>query len=1281
MTENNNIIKKHSVLFNSIYSVCNNIKTANPFFLEDVKKKITENKFNNNTVITIDDININPKDEIFDQLNELKPIIKMKNSLHIANKIEDVNMEKIWLVLFDQIKLDLRRTCKLLIDSSNQIDNDKLNILIKNIWLFDKSIFKLTPNPSIKKAIIDINTKLDDVKYSITYDLIKHINNKNPGANIKEDDIYDLSDEYKKKIDQQYVDIINDIQARYHQYKTEYNKIYYNQPEILTIENDINDFRIILNIINSFFDLYNISPLIDDDKTLRILKDILSKTYIIGTLNNNVIQKRPDDTPDYQIYNKIYYSLDLLFLLNQGCFAQIKTKKYDSEMLSDFINFVNPNNGNSYNMPNISFDINGSTVTFFDINNRLLVTSNNSFLTDKELKNKHQVYVYYQYYNILNDSEIEKMGFHLHNNNMFEFNVYDSILKKYINYWSYFKNRKEFATFLFKYSNDLSNYDINNIKKLHIIRCLDNNDNFNGLRMVNDSRNMKQINTSGYKTYKRLTKTDLNIRNYVINQKEKLLLYYDNKKSILGEQKCINIEKELFNEIYNFIINKFTNNILNNNNNYVIVINHLLLKYYFKIDVRESDIVSIHNNILKIFKYKSTSINEDFMQTISINHPLFNINNHYKLFFICKPEDLLDYANDTPLSKQGLDSLNYISDKLFNIIYGESINLENIVYISGSSESSITTATFLATTKSKLTESKPELCYYFNKLHIIYYLRTILGLYKKKLINMHQLLSYFEKIERRLSYSIEQDENDKNFIDYLIENRYNLSELYKFPACLSRFLVDLLKNQSYTKLLDTYYDPRFNANERVDLFNFINIIRCAKQPKYIRGVYSKVLDKTELSTRLITPSITSNSNQSVQIFNYSVYDATGDNGKKINSDTIATYNGLLKYYFDDNNAKISTCDKENYNLNYIFLNIINNRYKKFRAMHLNGSLKFNLMFVLDLETISKYLNVNKNLVKKYNVIKIFKKNVYFFENDTFIEINQITNSDVNNIFQNSLNKIFEFLRNREYITIYLINASHIINQYNGLEIDIPLSPTEFTLFKELGYTLFNLEKYLRIFDTYYFTSYHSNYILATTTIAMQNREIDKIPKNIGSLHLIKTLEYISRNISLRRLNNEDVDNLFNMNNNSYEKNTNYSNYFGLSQLLQNHDKFKNIMTILDQLIFNIDSTINLKFIMRYDYLYLLRKYMNIQGFFNNNDINNNKNANRDSNRNNIYNNRHHSVLNDTKKRNSFLKKFMNKTKTIFKKRSNNRTQKNIVNDPVVKKPGFLSRFKNLLKRT
>jgi hypothetical protein len=495
--------------------------------------------------------------------------------------------------------------------------------------------------------------------------------------------------------------------------------------------------------------------------------------------------------------------------------------------------------------------------------------------------------------------------------------------------------------FLINYAKQLVNnnttyidkYD-NKFKKLNIMRCLDNIDNFNGLRIVEDQRDMKQFNISGYKTEKKLSNIDINILNYVTNQGEKLLNYYDNKKSVFSNQKCVNPEKELFNEIHNFIINnKIEYNNANNNANhnkknnidmsficnFIIIINKLLLNACLGYNFQEGDIVSMTKHRLTVYKYDNSS----YSRRLPLNNNLFNLLSRTEntLFFICKPESSL-VLNDNPLTIEGFKKLENIKNKLFDIVYNTS-DIDNLVYISGSSESAITTASFLAVTDSIFTDNRLDI-HYFNKIHIIYYLRTVLRLCKEKKIRVEELLNYFDELRDRISYSIEQDDDDNDFMNYLTQKEYNLTELYKFPASLSRFLEELLKKPEYSDSFKTYYDTKFNKKERKDLFNFMNIIRCAKQPKYIRGVYSKVLDKTELSTRLLTPSITSNSNQSIQIFNYSVYDATGNQDKDINKDNIATYNGLLKYYFNKD-EKFLTCDKENYDFNKIIVKIIINR--------------------------------------------------------------------------------------------------------------------------------------------------------------------------------------------------------------------------------------------------------------------------------------------------------------------------------------------------------------------
>ena len=249
---------------------------------------------------------------------------------------------------------------------------------------------------------------------------------------------------------------------------------------------------------------------------------------------------------------------------------------------------------------------------------------------------------------------------------------------------------------------------------------MDDNDNFNGLRMVNDLRSMKKMNTSGYKTHKKLYQRDINIRDYITNNNEKLLLYYDNKKSIFANQKCIHLEKELFNEIYNFIISNSSpsNHIMN----YIIIVNKLLLQKVFNNTMYfdEGDILEVIKDRLTLYKNLD---NTQYSKRSSLDSNLLRlmIKKNYKLFFICKPESspLID---DDPLTIKGFNTLSLISDKLFNTILDDSSIDDNVIYISGSSESAITTASFLATQKSKFTENKfPEnkldMCYYFNKLY------------------------------------------------------------------------------------------------------------------------------------------------------------------------------------------------------------------------------------------------------------------------------------------------------------------------------------------------------------------------------------------------------------------------------------------------------------------------------------------------------------------------------------------------------------------------------------
>jgi hypothetical protein len=212
--------------------------------------------------------------------------------------------------------------------------------------------------------------------------------------------------------------------------------------------------------------------------------------------------------------------------------------------------------------------------------------------------------------------------------------------------------------------------------------------------------------------------------------------------------------------------------------------------------------------------------------------------------------------------------------------------------------------------------------------------------------------------------------------------------------------------------------------------------------------------------------------------------------------------------------------------------------------------------------------------------------------------------------------IFGMLSNRENINIYLINASSIIEPYLQAERDRSLTPTEFEKFRDLGTSLFSLEPKLNKYDTYYFTSYHSNYLLATSTIAIQNQKIDKIPQNIVNLHLIKTFEYISRNVYLEKLN---INDLFTINNDLSAKEPLYFKYFGLSPSFLKNTRFKTIIYLFDQISFNVGNSY-LEFIIRYDYLFLLRKYMKIQGILNPSDQiethNNNKNNNIETHNNN-----------------------------------------------------------------
>ena len=1223
----------NDTLIQNITSMCD--KNMEPTLLIDLQRKINNGDFNtSDSNLIINDIDIN--NNIFDQITEINPIIKAKNSIHYLSKIETsrLNINACWLELFEQITKDIDRHCTLLLNSS---ENNKLNKFFSLVYNFDITKFQTSIIPSNTRQIDNITQELKKISDKITRALLDKIKLKL--SNIVPNDIYILSEEQKKNLDTDTLQTVNDIQDNYNIYKIQLSNINNTVPQLINIDSPSSEFVSVLNIINAFFDIYDISALDNNITTLDILKDILSKNFIIGNNNQiyNVIQKNNNDTPNYQIYNKIYYSLSLLYLFTQQTLADIQSK-YDIPISDKIYSTIDPITAR--------YNTNSNQYVIIDPTNRLLLTGNDSSLVFTKIK-IHNLYNYYRYINVLNDTEIDKMGFMIYNDHMFDFIIYDTILNKYINYWKFLNpNRKAFAKFLINYVNKLNNIDLsissadkyeNIFKKLHIIRCLDNNDNFNGLRMIKDSRNMKQMNTSGYKTHKKLSNSDINIRDYILPQNEKLLIYYNDVKSIFANQKCFHLEKELFTEIYNFITTyryKLPNN---KNTNYIIIINNLLLKKSFNLNFfEEGDIVSVVKNNLTLYKYRDNS--RKIIQLDPKFNLLFNLisRSKHNLFFVCKSESSLE--NDNPLTKNGLDVIPNITNKLFNTILTNPD--DNIIYISGSSESSITTASFLASTQSIFNQSKIELCYYFNKLHIIYYLRSVLGLYKNKSIDIATLLNYFQELKNRISYSIDQDENDKKFIDYLMEKKYNLTELYKFPASLSRFLEELLKDPKYS--LETYYDTRFDiapTKERKDLFNFLNVIRCAKQPKYIMGLYSKVLDKTELSVRLLTPSVTSNANQSIQIFNYSTYDTTGEN---INKDNIATYNGLLKYYFDKG-EKIVTCDKEeNYDFNQMIVKMINYRYMEFKKRKYSHSLKCNFVFVLDVNTISRYLKINPDLIRKYQIIKIFGKNVYFKENDDFVEIND---SILNDIFIKSLQRIFKILSNREYISIYLINASSIINPYHGAEIDIPLNPNELTLFRDIGVSLFNLEVFLNKFDTYYFTSYNSNYLLATTTIAMQNKNIEKIKQNIANLHLIKILEYISRNVSFGRFNFTYDP--------SITKEENYFNYFALSPEFVNNAKFKNIIDILDQIVFNIDTKILLKFIMRYDYLFLLRKYINMHGFLDNtysNPMNNNNNNN-----NNRINNTPVKKSNRFTRIKSNIKRFTNKVRS--KVRSKVRTVK------------------------
>jgi hypothetical protein len=145
-------------------------------------------------------------------------------------------------------------------------------------------------------------------------------------------------------------------------------------------------------------------------------------------------------------------------------------------------------------------------------------------------------------------------------------------------------------------------------------------------------------------------------------------------------------------------------------------------------------------------------------------------------------------------------------------------------------------------------------------------------------------------------------------------------------------------------------------------------------------------------------------------------------------------------------------------------------------------------------------------------------------------------------------------------------------------IDSPLRPGEFAKIIKFGQFLFEFDDNLINKPSIFFSSYHSKSVLAATTIAIQNSNRSYVSDSILKLHVIKVLEYISRNVYYGKMKFKGED---------------YSQLFGIPEILL---KIKpEVRKLLDEIVSNTDQINHMAFIMEYDYLYLLRKYMIMNG--------------------------------------------------------------------------------------
>jgi hypothetical protein len=919
-------------------------------------------------------------------------------------------------------------------------------------------------------------------------------------------------------------------------------------------------------IINSFLELYDMTPLEKNDNTLKIVNYIISHNQLAGNITDYRLKFDPSNE-NANIFNKIYYVLNLLIYTGQSLGSPTVGKMNIIGGGSLLINNLDKQYFIQTDIISTIFDFKKNNIFYIDS----IIIKDTS---NEDIKKKICDLIYFKK---LTD----------------DFEGYDTRILTYIDFNELWDLINYAHNMIYNIIDRLFNIKYPDLptNKINIIKCLGENLDIKPARLSKEG--LVPFNNANGRIL--IDQSKLNIRNYMSNG-ENLLYYFDSENSALTKKCNKNL---LLSEINNFIIDRELTQI--DLNLFVVIHKNILAEYLqtlisveqqSQFILNDGDIVMCipkideqNNNMLlelRLYKYtdkysnnnKSNQQKPDVVIKLRIgnNSKLFifllQVKNPYLvIYFICQPNSLNDSTLDMPLSIDGIEQANNIAYNLFvsNKSFVDKINNreQNIlpVFISSFQENSILTATTLATKSyigSKLANQK------FVKLHIMYYIRTI-----SRLLNNDQTISDIDKADQFRFFIIKLlnqindviDDNSRIFLENIIElsQKKNYKE-FNFPNKLLQYYNFILKTNSrlFGELLTESENEHLPINTK-----YITILRCIQKLNYEELLGARLLDSNT--------------------YDFSGYNTRGIH-RSVNDNPIITYNHLLKYYFDkykDIDSELKSGCSTNLGIKKRVINFIIDNNISNSSIVLISDIKTILFFISPF--INKKYNPLNNLEDPILVYKFLSNGEIYGFTVSKKKI-RLTNFDLTEL-EDKYKVILDVLITRR-VSIYFTSNNHLLNNKNLN--DHYLSVEGIKIAGLLGRIIYFDEP---TSNKFFVSSYDSASILTASTIALQNPVPNSIPPAILKLHIIKVIEALSLNIYYKKNPNFNK-----LENNNASKVEFYNNFLQIPNNVISQNPL-NIKELLNKIFFVREEN-TLDFLLYVDSLFFLRQYMkdfNISG--------------------------------------------------------------------------------------